>query len=225
MPLTALCVIGVIILLIAALMMTRGELVICYGEDLELTVRVLKIPIKILPKKEKKIRLSDYSPKKRARIEKKRRLADAKRAKKDAEKKKKKEEAAKAEKEARAKGKSTKRPIGETISMIGDLVRTAVTRFAKHLRVRIARLHISVASSDAASTAILYGVISQSVAYIAALLDSTNTLRYPTRSDVDIHADYLSEKTTLDIEIGFSLRVWQIFDILFRTGFAFMRHI
>ena len=98
-----------------------------------------------------------------------------------------------------------------------------MSRFAKHLRVRVARLHISVATGDAAKTAITYGMISQSASYIAALLDSTGTLRYPARSDVDIHADYLSEKTAADIEIGFSLCVWQLFDILIRTGITFIK--
>ena len=101
----------------------------------------------------------------------------------------------------------------------------AVGRFSKHLRIRIAKLHINVATGDAASTAILYGTIAQSVAYLAAILDSTSTLRFPTRSDVDIRADYLSESTTVDIEIGFSICVWQLFDILFRTGFKLVKHL
>lgn len=96
-------------------------------------------------------------------------------------------------------------------------------RFARHLRVRVARLHINVATGDAANTAILYGAIAQSAAYIAALLDSTKTLKNPARSDVDIRADYLSEKTTADIEIGFSIRVWQVFDVLIRTGITFIK--
>ena len=125
--------------------------------------------------------------------------------------------------ELKKQGKVKKKPLGETISLILALVKTAVGRFAKHLRVRVARLHINVATGDAASTAILYGTVAQSAAYIAALLDSTKTLKNAARADVDIHADYLSEKTTADIEIGFSLRVWQVIDILIRTGITFIK--
>ena len=133
-------------------------------------------------------------------------------------------EADKAKKaELKKQGKLKKKPLGDIISLILALVKTAVSIFAKHLRVRVARLHISVATGDAAKTAITYGMISQSASYIAALLDSTGTLRYPARSDVDIHADYLSEKTAADIEIGFSLCVWQLFDILIRTGITFIK--
>lgn len=220
----ALYIIGGIILFIVAIMMIRGEVVISYRDTLSITVRVLGIPIRILPRKKKKIKISDYSPKKRAKIEEKRKRDKAKADAKAAEKKRKKEAAKAAEKEARAKGQSTKRPLGETISLIKDIVGTAVKRFSKHLRVRVARLHVYVATGDAASTAILYGAISQTVAYIAALLDSTGNLRSPTKADVDIHADYLSEKTTADVEIGFSLRVWQIFDVLLRTLLAYVRH-
>ena len=149
-----------------------------------------------------------------------------KKAIKKTEKKKKKEEAKAKKKADKAAGKAKpKKPIGDVIEMIKDLVAVAVGRFAKHLRIRIARLHIGVATGDAASTAILYGAIAPSVACIAALLDSTSTLRHPARADVDIHADYLSEKMQIDVEIGFSICVWQVFDILFRTGFRLIKHL
>ena len=221
----ALYIISGIILFIVAIMMIRGEVVIGYDEALSITVRILGIPIRILPRKKKKIKISDYSPKKRAKIEKKRRLAKAKAEAKAAKKKRKKDAAKSAEKEAHSHQKSAKRPLSDTISVITEIVSTAVKRFSKHLRVRVARLHIHVATGDAASTAILYGAVSQGVACLAALLDSAGTLRSPTRSDVDIRADYLSEKTTADIEIGFSLRVWQIFDVLFSTLLAYSRHM
>ena len=165
-------------------------------------------------KADKKDRKSDKSDKK----------ADKKSDKKD---KKKKKDAAKAKKKAdKAAGKAKpKKPLSDTIDMIRDLVAVAVLRFAKHLRIRVARLHIAVGTGDAASTAILYGAIAPTVACIAAYLDSTSTLRHPTKTDVDIHADYLSEKMQIDIKIGFSICVWQLFDILFRTGFRLTKHL
>ncbi len=204
----------------------RAEVLIAYSDELALTVRVLGIPIKILPKKKKKVKLSAYSKKNRTKYEASLKEKAIKKAKKKSEKKKKKDEA-KAKKEAdKAAGKvKPKKPLGETIDMIRDLVAVAVLRFAKHLRIRVARLHIGVATGDAASTAILYGTVAPAVACIAAYLDSTSTLRHPAKSDIDIHADYLSEKMQIDIEIGFSLCVWQLFDILFKTGFRLIKHM
>ena len=224
--LIALYIIGGILLFFTFIALLRAEVVIAYSNELALTVRVLGIPIKILPKKKKKIKISAYSRKNRAKYEAAEKEKALKKAKKKKEKKIKKD-AAKAQKKAdKAAGKTKpKKPIGETIDMILDLVKVAVGRFAKHLRIRIAKLHIGVATGDAASTAILYGAIAPSVACIAALLDSTSTLRHPARSDVDIHADYLSEKMQINIEIGFSICVWQLFDVLFRTGFALVKHL
>ena len=224
--LIALYIIGGIILFFAFIASLRAEVLIAYSDDLALTVRVLGIPIKILPKKKKKVKISDYSRRNRAKYEAAEKEKATKKAKKKIEKKKKKEEAKAKKKADKAAGKEKpKKPIGEIIEMVKDLVAVAVGRFAKHLRIRIARLHIGVATGDAASTAILYGTIAPSVACIAALLDSTSTLRHPARADVDIHADYLSEKMQIDVEIGFSICVWQIFDILFRTGFRLIKHL
>ena len=224
--LIALYIIGGILLFFAFIGSLRAEVLIAYSDEFALTVRVLGIPIKIIPKKKKKIKLSAYSKKNRAKYEAAQKEKAIKKSKKKAEKKKKKD-AAKAKKKAdKAAGKAKpKKPLSETIDMILDLVKVAVGRFAKHLRIRIARLHIGVATGDAASTAILYGAIAPSVACIAALLDSTSTLRYPAKTDVDIHADYHSEKMQIDIEIGFSICVWQLFDILFRTGFRLTKHL
>ena len=224
--LIALYIIGGILLFFAFIASLRAEVLIAYSDELRLTVRVLGIPIKILPKKKKKVKISAYSRKNRAKYEAAEKEKALKKAKKKAEKKKKKD-AAKAKKKAdKAAGKvKPKKPLSETIDMIRDLVAVFVGRFAKHLRIRIARLHIGVATGDAASTAILYGAIAPSVACIAALLDSTSTLRHPARTDVDIHADYLSEKMQIDIEIGFSICVWQLFDVLFRTGFRLTKHL
>ena len=224
--LIALYIIGGILLFFAFIGSLRAEVLIAYSDEFALTVRVLGIPIKIIPKKKKKIKLSAYSKKNRAKYEAAQKEKAIKKSKKKAEKKKKKD-AAKAKKKAdKAAGKAKpKKPLSETIDMILDLVKVAVGRFAKHLRIRVARLHIGVATGDAASTAILYGAIAPAVACIAALLDSTSTLRHPARSDVDVHADYLSETMQIDIEIGFSICVWQLFDILFRTGFRLTKHL
>ncbi len=224
--LIALYIIGGIVLFFAFIASLRAEVLIAYSDDLALTVRILGIPIKILPKKKKKIKLSPYSKKNRAKYEASLKEKAKKKAKKKSEKQKKKEAAKEKKKADKAAGKvKPKKPIGDIINMIKDLVAVAVGRFAKHIRIRIARLHIGVATGDAASTAILYGTIAPAVACIAACLDSTSTLRHPAKSDVDIHADYLSEKMQVDVEIGFSICVWQLFDILFKTGFKLIKHL
>lgn len=223
----ALYIVGGIVLFFALLGAIRAEVVLSYAEEFGLRVRVAGIPITILPAKKKKVKLGSYSVKARAKHDaalEKKRLA---KAEKSAAKKKKKEEkkAQEAADKAAGKPKKKKMPLPDLISLILAVVKIAVARFGKHIRVRIARLHLAIGSEDAAKTAILYGTISQSVCYLAYLLDSTATLRFPARSDVDIHADYLSETITCDMEIGVSICVWQLFDIVFRAGWAALKQL
>ena len=91
--------------------------------------------------------------------------------------------------------------------------------------MRVARLHIDIATDEAAKTAVLFGGVAQAVAYLAALLDATGTLRAPAKSDVDVRADFLSDSPRFDIEIGLSLRVWQIFDLIFRSAGRAIREL
>ncbi len=217
---TAVYIISAVLLFFIALSFVRAGAVIRYNGDLAVTVTVLGIPFRIIPGKEKKIRPSDWSVRKIAARRRKSEKAARRKAAKAA---KKAEKAKKDKKDKEAEKKKEKPDILRIVKTALSALSVAVRRFSKHLRVRVARLHIAVATGDAASTAILYGAISQAAFGIAALLDSTGTLRGAAKADVDIHADYLSEKTSADVEIGFSLLVWQMFDLILRTGFTALR--
>ena len=72
----------------------------------------------------------------------------------------------------------------------------------------------------ASSTAIAYGVAVQGVEYVLALLDKVTNVKYKKDAEVYVGVDYLSDKTQVDVSIAFSLRVWHLFDILFRVAFG-----
>ena len=227
---TALYIIGGILLFFFLIAMIRAEVVIVYNDEFALTVRVAGIPIKIIPKKPKKVKYRDYTPKamekKRKKAEKKALKKAEKKAKKkqrkDEDKKKKQEEEAKLKAEGK---KKEKKDIVKIIKLISGLLGVFFRRFGKHIRIRIARLHINVASDDAAKTAVLYGTVSQAVCYLTNLLDAAGTLRHPARTDAAVNADFLSEKMTVDIEIGVSLCVWQVFDMINFTGARFIKEL
>ena len=67
--LIALYIIGGILLFFAFIASLRAEVLIAYSDEFALTVRVLGIPIKIVPKKKKKIKISAYSKKNRSKDE------------------------------------------------------------------------------------------------------------------------------------------------------------
>jgi hypothetical protein len=222
---TALYIIGGILLFVFAVGMVRVEAVILYAADFSMTVRAAGIPVYRLPGRKKKIRLRDYSPR---AMEKKRRKAE-KKAEKKAAAKAKKEEKKRRKKESgegpAGKGHAGKKDIRKIVSLVTELLEVLLKRFGKHLRIRVARLHVNVATGDAASTAVVYGCVAQAVAYLGALLDRSGNLRGISRSDVDVRADFLAEATACDIEIGFSLRVWQVFDMINRTGARFIKEL
>lgn len=242
----ALYIIGGILLLFVGIGFLRATVTLEYKDEFALSVKVLFFNINILPKKKKKpLDYSKFSAKKLRKeikkAEKKKLKAEKKKAAKKAKKAAKKE--AKAAKKAvdkklkrrdpeaflkhQAKEKAKKRSLNEILTLIKEVLDVVTKRFRKHFRIKITRIRINVATGDAAKTAVLYGVISQSVAYILEILDRTHKIKYadPEDYDVGVDADFLSEKTTADIKIAFSLRVHNVFDIVFRAAFRALKNL
>ena len=122
----------------------------------------------------------------------------------------------------KAEEKANKLSISDILSLIKAVLGTLVTRFRKHFRIKITRIRINVATGDAAKTAVTYGAVSGGVAAILEILDRSMNVSYakPEDYDVDITADFLGEKITADLKIAFSIKVWHVFDILFRAAFS-----
>lgn len=233
---TALIVIGIILLVFIGIGAIRATVYIEYRDDVVLSVSVLGIKIGILPKKEKTVNINKYSAKKFRKMLKKKQIAEekklAKKKKKDEQKaakklakKQAKEEKKKREKEFPPEHPKKKRSLGENLSLVGDVVRIFFTRFGKHFRIKVARLNITVATGDAATTAILYGIAVQGVQYILALLYKLANVKYRKDAEVNVNVDYLAESTSVDVALAFSLRVWHLFDILFRVAFGAIKNL
>ena len=192
----------------------RFKFIIEYNDELRMDLRIMHfIRIPITPKKEKKIKLSHYSPKNIAKQEKKQLEKSIKKEQKKIEKKQKKQEKKQRKKEHPEEFKP-KRSLSENISLITDVLRVFLKRFFKHFRIDFSRIHISLVGEDAAQTAILYGVVSQSVSYLLKIMKSIKTVSPPDLSDVSVTPDWVGERTRVDIKIAFSMRVGNVFDIL-----------
>lgn len=156
------------------------------------------------------------SPKKaekiKSRLEKKR---IAKLQKKAAKKEKKKTEAEK-------KKKSLSEIIDMT-AMILKIVKIILKKFFGHLRIKVSRLHITVASPDAAMTAIAYGTITQTVSYLVALLENTKNVKGLCEKNICIKTDFLTDTPSADVKISFSLRVWHLFSIGIAALISFIK--
>lgn len=181
-------------------------------ETLRVKVRVWFVPITLTPKKEKPIKLSDFTikrfRKKRLKEErkylKKKLLSEAK-AKRKAES----GEVQKAEKQK----KSFKDRAGETIDLVNNVILKAVKKFGRGVTVKLYHFRVTVSGNEPDKTAITYGCVCQGVAYLNELLKNHARVKYPgrTKNRIYVGVDYLSGKTDIDAHIALKIRVWHIF--------------
>lgn len=187
--------------------------------SLKIGVGIFKIPL--YPKKEKKIKLSDY------KIE-KFRQSEARLTEKEAKKKLKKKRKTEKKTETTEKSGETavtekKSDVTELIDTVFTLVKVFLARFGRHLHIKVDRLVIIIGSEDAASTAIIYGAVCGAMQCLIELLDNCFHTKFSRNAEVFVSPDFTAEKTSADIDITFSLRVWQILDALIRTGFVYLK--
>lgn len=218
----ALKIIGMILLFFALLLSLKATVTVEYNGEVALFVRVLFVRLRLFPKKEKKHPHSMSERKARrikASLEKKKAKKQAKKEKKKAEKK---------EKEAiKKQGKKQKRSVSEIldiISLVAALVGTVTKKFFGHLKIKLARIHLTVGTGDAAATAIAYGAITQAVNVLFPLIEDIPTVTLPKAKDISVNADFTAEECEIDLKICFSLRVWHLLHVGFAALITAIKH-
>lgn len=217
----------IILAIIILLFSVRASVCLELKEELKLSVRVFGIKIKILPKKEKNYKMSDYTPKKIAKREAKRKKSEEKKAKRKSEKqlkkKAKKAELAslsKKEKRAMKKQKKESRPkIGDLVSLSIELLKLFFSTFFSHFHIKICKLHLNVGGADAAQVALHWYGIYAGCGAVIALMDKRSHLHGKNSMDIQIVPDYLSEEITADLKIYFSMNLFGLFCVLFKVAF------
>lgn len=195
---TALIVILSIALLIALLLSTKVLLHIRYEESLTVYLRVLFVKIRLYPsKKEKKKHPHSMSKRKAQKI-------------KDSLQKKPKEEPKKRKSKKKEKEKEPKEApdLISIISIITSFVKSFLRLFAGSVRIRSSRLHIVVATEDAADTAIAYGALTQAINLLFPMLDGIKTFKHlPRGKELSVRADFLSDTSKIDADVELYIRV------------------
>ncbi|MBQ8287432.1 MAG: DUF2953 domain-containing protein [Clostridia bacterium] len=233
---------GCILLFFWLIGMIRASVEVEYNTDVRVAVKVLGMTFRITPKEKKPLKLSDFTPKKYrkrlAKDEKLRLKQEAKKAKKQAEKERKKAEK-KAAKEAAKKGlpppddgkkkkEKKKKELAEIMELVLvglDAVKVLFKSFGKHFRIEAVRLKIAVGGEDAASTAILYGIVVQFVTYLCHALAAITNFKVRKPEEIAVTADFLSDKLTMDLHFVFRLRVWHIFAMVFAAGIGAVKRL
>lgn len=194
-PVIVLCAVA---LFIAFLLSLRVRLTVRAEEEVVLDLKILFLRFRLFPKK-KKIKPRDYSPRRLARAKKK----AAKRAEKKGKKTK------KHQKEHTPSEPSVLLTLRDKIALVRALCAVLIRRTHKHLHLHAAQLHIRVATGDPSTTALAYGAVSQSVAYLLAGLDQVTRLK-AVEPDVGVQPDFLAERSQIKANVTFSIRVWGV---------------
>ncbi len=215
---TPLIIIGAIILFFAFIFSLKGKLTVAYSDEISLTLRILFVKIKILPKKDGRKKIHSMSKKEAQRLERKLAKEKAKKEEKNLRKKQQKEDE---KKEGKKKSLSD---ILDVIELVTKIAKTALGAFWGHLKIDVARFKIKVATDNAATTAIAYGAVSQAATYLFEFLENEKKVKGLKRADTDISCDFLSDSPEADINISFSLRVWHILHIGLASLIELIKH-
>lgn len=208
---TFLYVLLAVLLSFFLLLSIRIRVVLLCNDTVRADLRILFFRFRLHPKK-KKVRIKNYSYR---RYQKRLEAARAKKEKK-----------AKAGLERNAVKKKTpkpKIPLRQNIAYFSELFDGIYGRFLRYFRIDIARLRIHVATGDAAKTAILTGVVCQSVVFICEILDRHTNFHPRYRANISVLPDYLSEESRVDGKFVFSLRIGRILELGVRFFYRFLK--
>ena len=205
--------------LIILILLTPATVDIKLKDELTVFLKIWFVKIKLTPKKEKPIKLSDF---KIARFR-KRRLKEQRRYLLSRPKKKSGHITDKEEKE------KPKYALKENVRYGLDILRIAVLKaikkFGKHLRISLYHLRITVGGEESDKTAVTYGCICQGVSYLTKIFDSHLNTRYPGRTEnrIFVGADFTSPKTKIDLHISFRIKIWHIASVGLSGLFGFLK--
>lgn len=199
----ALIIIFSIIVLLALLLSLKITLRITYEDSLRVYLKVFFVKTRLYPSKKKEKKYPHSMSKRKAQ-----KIKDSLQKKSKPKKKKKKEEKP-----------IEKNDLISIVSITTNFVKNFISTFTRAVRVKFSRMHITVASEDAATTAILYGAITQSVNVLFPLIDNIKSVKkLPSGKELSVRADFLTDKPTVDIDINLYVRVGGALKALFSAG-------
>ncbi len=213
----ALWTILIIIAIFTFLALLKATVTIAYAGEVKLFVKVLCFKIKLVPSKGPK-KAKGMSAKKAQKLRDK--LAQKAKKKKEAKlaKEKKKEE------KKDTKEKKSLAEILDIISLVSKLAVGVIRTFFKHLSIKVARIKMVIATSDAATTAIAYGAATQALNLLLPRLEKLKNFKNLDKSEIAVSADFTAEAPVIDVELSFSIRVWHIFAVAFSAVGTFIKH-
>ncbi len=217
-----------VILIIAAVIFAIGMIPlrvrVKYRDELELKVGASLVMLGILPKRERKVKLRDYT---KAKI---RKRAEAELKPKKEKKPKKKKASTEVKNESgetpeKKKKSMTVDDILKLISVLCEVVGGVFGKLGRYPRVDLRTLYVKVATDDAAKTAQTYGIVAQAMIFLREI--ALNRKNFVTHHDthVGVEADFSSDKMQFDVDVELSLRIWHILSIGLGAAMTFVKRM
>ena len=104
--------------------------------------------------------------------------------------------------------------VKENLEMVLELAKKLVRKTRGKVKVRINKLHIRVATNDAAHTALLYGVVIQLVSYLIGYVERHYTSIERRDGDLAVEPDYTTSECSASIDLVFSAKIWRAVRII-----------
>ncbi len=227
-------IIGCILLFFIFLFTVHAFITLDMAEDMALSVRVLFIRIHILPKKEKKYKLKNYTlkkirkrdakaAKKAAKAAQSRREKAAEKAQKKADKLAKRAAMSKEERrELKRKKKASRPALTDLIPLVCRVLGLFCSRFFGKLHIKVARLNVRVGAADAMQAAVMYGAVNQSVQYLLEGFRKFTHVDGLKKAEISVVPDYLSDKIDFDFKLTVRVSLGNVLGAVFKAGWKFL---
>ena len=219
-PVIAGIIILAIVVLAFALAMVRCQITVEYHDSLTAYISLVGWKLWCYPKKKKNIRINRYTSQKIEKLNKKEASKKLRRKNRKAARNSKK----KKKQDQTAATSSTPKTLPENLGLIFKLLSVVFSRFSHHVKLKATRIIITVATEDAAKTAVLFGAVNQAVGDILTLLDTYGKLEGMRDARIVVAPDFMADKTKADICISLSLRLWHMADILWRAAWRLAKN-
>lgn len=204
-----LIILGVIVAIIVAIMLVPVGADVAYeGGELRLSAKVCGMLLQLIPKPP----ADETKPKKE------------KKPKKPKKKKKKAEEQAQTGEEKPKKKLDLDFSMDEILGLVKSVLR-GLGRFGRKLSVDRFLLHYTAAGKDPYNTAMTFGYVNGALTTLAPICRRTFVAK-----DVDVwtDVDFTTEKTKVDFGVALTIRIGQIFGVVFTILFGvlgiFIKH-
>lgn len=181
-------IVGAILLFLALLLSLKVNIIVSYKEELTVYLRVLFVRIRLFPKK---VKLREKKKRQKKKVESTAEVLPE-------------------------EGKKELSPV-KVVWEIREAVLSLADKCLGELHFKFAKLNIEVGCSDAAKTALVYGTVVQSVAYLIEILDNISNVEISRFSKINVNSNFISQKSYADGKITLYVRVFSAFKILIHT--------